>query len=431
MARAMSVVPAPAHRSEDDWLSPQLAAVVFAAFALSYFFSAVIRAATATLAPALVAEFTLSPADLGLLAGGYFLGFAAFQLPLGQWLDRFGPKRVLLGFMAVAVIGCAAFALAQGFASLLIARILTGIGVCACLMAPLTAYRRYLKPQFQVRANSWMLMSGSMGMVASTLPVAAIQSAIGWRGVFVVVGVAIVGVVAILAWVLPKWRVDAPPVGAASATDTSYRAIFKHPYFIRLAPLAFFNYGGMVAIQSLWAGPWMVNINGLSPKAAATGLFWINCCMLLAFALWGAFAPALTRAGWSANRLVSWGLPTSVVALVLAIALGPQASWPFWAAYCVLSTFVSVTQPAVAMAFPAHLTGRALSAYNLMIFAGVFAVQWGIGLIINAALAQGLGKLAAYQLAHGVFAAACALSLGWFWVRHSNSPQAQGAAAQP
>jgi len=56
-------------------------------FALAYFLSALIRAITATIAPTLVAEFQLRSADLGLLAGGYFLGFAAMQLPLGDgWI---------------------------------------------------------------------------------------------------------------------------------------------------------------------------------------------------------------------------------------------------------------------------------------------------------------------------------------------------------
>ncbi len=33
-------------------------------------------------------------ADLGLLAGGYFLGFASMQIPLGYLLDKFGPKKL-------------------------------------------------------------------------------------------------------------------------------------------------------------------------------------------------------------------------------------------------------------------------------------------------------------------------------------------------
>ena len=76
----------------------------FLCFAFAYFFSALARAITATLAPALNAELGLTAGNLGLLAGAYFLGFAAVQLPLGRALDRLGPKRVLLAFLAVAVL---------------------------------------------------------------------------------------------------------------------------------------------------------------------------------------------------------------------------------------------------------------------------------------------------------------------------------------
>ncbi len=77
-----------------DLLSRQAVVQVFLAFAFAYFFSALLRAITATLAPVLTQEFALSARELGLLAGGYFLGFAATQLPLGTWLDRHGPKKV-------------------------------------------------------------------------------------------------------------------------------------------------------------------------------------------------------------------------------------------------------------------------------------------------------------------------------------------------
>jgi MFS family permease len=152
-------------------LPRRTAVIVFLAFAFAYFFSAVLRAVTATLAPTLTQEFSLNARDLGLLAGGFFFGFAATQLPLGTWLDRHGPKKVILSFVLVAVAGCLAFAVADSFWTLLAARVLCGVGVSACLMAPLTGFRRWLEPAAQLRANSWMLMTGSMGMVASTLPV--------------------------------------------------------------------------------------------------------------------------------------------------------------------------------------------------------------------------------------------------------------------
>ena len=77
---------------------------------------------TATLAPNFSAELGLDAGDLGLLAGAYFFGFAAMQLPLGSALDRFGPRRVLLVLLRVAVLGCAAFALARSFVGADVAR---------------------------------------------------------------------------------------------------------------------------------------------------------------------------------------------------------------------------------------------------------------------------------------------------------------------
>ena len=69
---------------------------MFAAFACAYFLSALVRAITATLSPTLTQEFDMSAGELGLLAGGYFFGFAASQWPMGSWLDRYGPKKVVL-----------------------------------------------------------------------------------------------------------------------------------------------------------------------------------------------------------------------------------------------------------------------------------------------------------------------------------------------
>jgi MFS family permease len=86
----------------------RVAITAFASFAFAYFLSGALRGVTATLAPVFSSELGLTAGDLGLLSGAYFLGFAVTQLPLGSALDRFGPKRVLLAFLAVAVLGCAA-----------------------------------------------------------------------------------------------------------------------------------------------------------------------------------------------------------------------------------------------------------------------------------------------------------------------------------
>lgn len=405
-------------------LAPRAAVGIFLAFAAAYFLSALLRAVTATLAPVFSAELNLQAADLGLLAGAYFLGFAALQLPLGWALDRHGPRRVVLVLLSVAVVGCLAFAAARGLASLFAARVLIGMGVSACLMAPLTAYRHLYDPATQLRANSWMLMTGSLGMVASTLPVQALLPWLGWRGLFVLLAVAVALSMLLIRLVVPARIASAAPVGASVASD-GYRAILRHPVFVRNAPLGFFSYGGLVGVQALWAGPWLTRVAGWSAAEAARGLFVINLCMLLAFLAWGFAMPRLVRRGLDADRLVAAGLPLSLLGLVAIVAWPTPAGAAAWAAWCVACTFVSLSQPAVGQAFPAHLAGRALSAYNLVIFAGVFCVQWGIGLMIDAARGLGLDEATAFRAAFAVFDALCLLSYGWFLIgRRVGHPRA-------
>jgi MFS family permease len=403
----------------NEGLSRTQVVAVFLSFAAAYFLSALLRAITATLAPTLSAELALQARDLGLLAGGYFLGFSATQLPLGRWLDRHGPKRVVLVFLSVAVLGCAAFAWAESFHGLLAARVLIGAGVSACLMAPLTGYRRWLSPAMQLRANSWMLMTGSFGMLASTLPVQWLMPVVGWRGLFWLLAVAIVLSMVWIAWVTPAWsvpeaRAKASESGQPAEAPGRYADVWRHPYFRKMSLIGFFNYGGMVAIQTLWAGPWLVQVVGQTPQQSATGLFWINLSMLCTFWAWGMVTPGLARRGIRVERLIAWGLPLSMLVLALNIVSAEATHWAHWALFCMTCSFVSLAQPAVAMAFPPSMAGRALSAYNLVIFAGIFVVQWGIGLAVDAFVGLGWSVVQAFQGAMGVFLTLSVASYGYF-----------------
>lgn len=398
---------------------------VFLVLAFAYFLSTLLRAITATLSPILTLELSLSAQDLGLLAGGYFLGFSATQLPLGKWLDRYGPKKVIVCFLVVAVLGCFAFAMAQSFVGLWLARVLCGVGVSACLMAPLTGYRRWMDAGAQLRANSWMLMTGSLGMLASTLPVQWLMPITGWRPLFV--GLAVMVLLAmLLIWkVVPDWETPQPPSGDTAPAESGYGPVWRNAYFWRMAPLGFFCYSGMLAIQTLWAGPWMTVVGGYSALSAATGLFAINLCMLLTFWLWGLFTPRLAQRGITANQLIAWGQPLSFAVLFGVIWLGPDmgsGTAAGLALFCVASTFVALAQPAVGMAFPPHLAGRALSAYNLIIFVGVFVVQWGIGLGVDYFKSLGLAPVLAFQSAFSVFGLCAVLSYVYFhWANRDNS----------
>ena len=402
---------------EKNILPTKKAVLIFFVFACGYFISALLRAITATLSPLLTLEFNLTAGNLGLLAGGYFLGFACMQIPLGYLLDRHGPKKIVSSFLLIAIIGTSAFALAQSFSGLLISRILIGVGVSACLMGPLTGYRIWFADEYQQRANAWMLMVLSMGFVFSTLPVQILLPIIGWRWIFGLVVILILIVIFLTLLFIPKWKTENNNQEkiAGSLSD-----VWKNNFFRSTIPLGLFNYGGIVAVQTLWAGPWMVKVAGYTPLESATGLFWINATMLFAFFVFGYILPKITKLGIESIKLIKLGLPISYLSLLVIIILGENAGALHFTIYILTSIFLTLTQPAVALSFPTSLAGKSLTSFNLLIFVGTFIMQWGIGLIIDFCKFLGKEEVQSFKISFTVYLIICILSYLYFLMKNKN-----------
>ena len=393
------------------------AVLIFFVFACGYFISALLRAITATLSPLLTSEFNLTAGDLGLLAGGYFLGFASMQIPLGYLLDKYGPKKIVSSFLIIAIIGTFAFSLAQNFAGLLISRILIGIGVSACLMGPLTAYRIWFADEYQQRANAWMLMVLSMGFVFSTLPVQILLPMIGWRWIFALVGILIFIVILMTFIFIPSWK--ASEINEEDKKNKSLSVVWKNQFFISTIPLGLFNYGGMVAIQTLWAGPWMVRVSGYTPMESAVGLFWINTTMLIAFFIFGYILPKITKLGIETIKIIKLGLPISYLSLLIIIILGEDAGALFFTIYILTSIVLTLTQPAVALSFPTRIAGTSLTSFNLLIFVGTFIMQWGIGLGIDISKYFGFTEVISFQISFSLYLIICIISYLFFLYKNT------------
>ena len=392
--------------------------LIFLVFAFAFFISNLLRSIIATLSPILTSEFNLTAGNLGLLAGGYFLGFTCMQIPLGFLLDKHGPKKIVSSFLIIAIVGTASFALAQNFASLLISRVFIGIGVSACMMGPLTGYRIWFADKYQQRANSWMLMVANIGFVFSTLPVQILLPIIGWRWIFVGITFLIIISIVFILLFIPSWdhkfeKDENKPEGKLSD-------IWSNKFFKSAIPLGFFNYGGMYAIQTLWAGPWMVRVTGYSPLESAIGLFWINFIALIGFFVWGYILPKISKYGLNSFKLMKFGLPISYLVFLSIIIIGSKAGAFLLTIYILTSIVLTLVQPAVGLSFPKHLAGKSLTSFNFVIFLGTFTMQWGMGLIIDLSKSLGKSEIVSFQISFFVYLLCCIFSYLYFIFNNRN-----------
>ena len=397
-------------------LPKQKAITIFLVFALSYYISNLLRAITATISPNLISEFNLSAGDLGLLGGGYFLGFAAVQIPLGYLLDNKGPKKIVSYFLLIAVLGMISFSLSDNFITLLLSRILIGIGVGACLMGPLTAYRIWYQDETQQRANSWMLMVGAIGMLSSSLPVQFFLPIIGWRMIFITLALLTIFCIILIIFFIPNWNKE--NIQSNSKDNGSLKEIWNNDFFKSLVPMGFFNYGGLFAIQTLWAGPWMVKVSGYTPEQSANGLFIIYFSLLISFLSWGYLVPKISKNVSDAIKLLKFGAPLNLIVLAFIIYLGPKAGAYHWAFFAVSSVFLSLTQPAVGMAFSLSNAGKALTSFNLLLFVGAFVLQWVIGVLIDYSMSLGFSEIIGFKVAMMFFLITSFFSYLFFLIKN-------------
>lgn len=396
------------------------------AFAAGYFVSYGLRTVNAVIAPELVRDFSASAAELGLLTSAYFLAFGAFQLPLGLLLDRFGPRRVEAALLLIAAAGCAVFATARGVDGLILGRALIGLGVSACLMASFKAFSQWFPIETLPSLTGVVMFAGGLGAVATSVPVELALPLIGWRGVFLLVAGLGVLVAGLLLFTVP----DKPASHAESLAEqlAAFGRIFLHRSYWRFAPQGCLIIGGFMAIQGLWAVPWMISVNGLGRSAAAEVLFLMALSMLCGFLFVALAAVPLARRGLPPIRLLAGGMALAlVVELALLTELAPP--WLLWSLLGFSFSLGNLGYSQLASRFPQQLAGRVNTALNLITFAGAFGLQWGIGAAVDAGAGLGLDRRDAFRISFALLLALQTLAFLWFLRRDTPQPAATPGAA--
>lgn len=386
---------------------------VYLPFALGYFLSYLFRVVNAVIAGDLRADLGLDGAVLGLLTSTYFLTFAAFQLPLGYLLDRFGSRRVESLLLLIAALGAFVFSLSETVVGLIVGRALIGLGVSACLMAAFKAYVDWFAADRLPRVNGWQMAAGGLGALAATRPVEMALPLIGWQGVFQILGVACIVTAGVLFFVVPEK--DKYKSADTGADRLGFKTVFTSPLFLRVAPLTMTSQSIFLSISGLWAGTWMQDVAGIDRAQTANVLAVMTVSMITGFILLGNTTAALGRRGISTFTTATFTVVMATLPLLLLITL--QGSAPVWLCWIVFGFFGSgsiLYYAALSQRFPSRIAGRVNTALNLLVFVGAFGLQWGIGVVIDYWSAGEEFSAAGYRVAFVTVVALQVLALLWY-----------------
>lgn len=379
-------------------------------FVISQFY----RASNAVLAPLLIRDLSINTEELGLMSASFFYAFALTQIPLGILLDRVGPRRTMTVLSLVAVLGAVIFAWAESFSAGVIGRVLLGIGMACNLMGTLKLLTTWFGPATFATLSGIVISIGTLGNMVATTPLVLLVQRMGWRMAFTLVA----GINLLQILILYTVVRDRPPEKVSAGNTSRFelkmkdvlaglRMLFaKKDYWI-ISCGAFFRYGVFAALQTLWAGPYLINAMGLSPLAAGNLLFLLNIALIVGGPTWGSLSDRVlkTRKGVVTGSLLLFSCS------ILAIALLPKGAGLPILAFLFFCFGFSAGTANVQLAhikdlMPLELAGVAMTGINFFTMLGAAVFSQGLGSLMQRFYPEAALGISAFRSAFLLCAAA-------------------------
>lgn len=394
----------------------RIAATVLLPFGCGYFLSYLFRAVNAVVAPDLIRDVGLTTESLGLLTAAYLIAFAAFQPPLGILLDKYGPRRVQAALLMVAAAGAALFGFAQNETVLVLARGMIGLGFAGGLMASFKAVAIFAPAGRIPLLNSWVMAFGGVGVLAASYPAYVTAEILGWRGLFFILAVLTALTACFIFLAVPRHgeSEEGTMLGQALGGLAQVYSSFE---FWRITPYVVVTGGAHIALQTLWAAPWLADVAGLDRDGVATVLTGMAVAFLAGILGGGAAADFVRRRGKGPLFVMHFALAAFLLCQFFIVMGFVNWTWALWLTFALTGQLGVLANAHLAEHFGPALAGRANTALNLMLFAMAAGLQFGIGSALESwPIEDGQRPADAYAVIFGaVLALQCVAAL-WYWV---------------
>jgi len=380
---------------------------IFTALSLMFILGIFYRVSMAVVARDLSSDLGLTAAQLGVLSGIFFYVFAFVQIPLGPLIDRYGGRTMITLLGMVTTCGSVAFALAPGYHTALVGRVLLGMGTACVLMGSLKIFTNWFSAEEFASVSGLLTGTGSLGILCATSPLAMAVTRYGWRNTFLaaslvqaVVTAAVYAVVRETPQTVPEQRGD-PDRGSAGILH-SWQVILTTPTFWFVSLLAYFWYANYMVLLALWGGPYLMEAVGLSRDQAGNILLFTSFGFVTGSLLLGQIT---NRLFGSLERTILGGLTLLLIAMTAMLGPAESLSRPLLAALFFVIGLASATgviiYPLARNMVPHRLAATAMTCVNFFLLMGAATGQHVMGSYIGSFPRTASGYPA--QAYHGAF----------------------------
>jgi len=362
---------------------------IFTITSLGFFLSQFYRASNAVIAPQLTKDLSLNTQGLGLISASFFYAFALTQIPISMLLDRVGPRRMMTALSLMGTIGALIFAWADSLAIGLVGRVFLGVGMACYLMGTLKLITEWFGPLSFATLSGIVFSIGTVGNMAATIPLVLLVQQMGWRLTFVFIGGINLIITLILYMIVrdrPEQKQEFPVPSTSEAAHSFHRKfsglgllLRKGDYWI-ISLGTFVRYGIFAAFQTLWAGPYLMEVMGLSAVNTGNLIFLMNLGLILGGPTWGALSD---RIFMTRKWIVFCGLGAlSFVTLIIAMlspGTGLLALGVLFFGFGLFGSAGSLMYAHIKDLMPIEMAGTAMTGINFFTMIGPAVFLQGIG----------------------------------------------------
>ncbi|NCX93499.1 MAG: MFS transporter [Gammaproteobacteria bacterium] len=271
-------------------------AIICALASLFYVYDYFIQVSPAVITQALMQDFSIGAAGLGILGSCFFYAYAGMQIPVGVLLDQYGARRLLSFAIFISGLGVLLFGLTHDFSIACLSRLMVGFGSAFSFVGTLFLVARWFPHRYFAFTAGLVQLAGCIGSIFGEAPLASVMNHYGWRPTMIGIGLLTFGLTLIF-WLVIRdqaknYQAHHPK---QCVKPTTLKMILKNDQVLWLAALGFVCWIPVATLGALWGIPYLMEVFQLSNTESGNvvSVFWI--ALGLSSPLFGALSDKIKR----------------------------------------------------------------------------------------------------------------------------------------